>query len=174
MKPMLKKDFFSAIEYLLKAGFQPRFDTVNNGRIGLITFTDKNGTKQVEQVYSCTSLAANTFGKRFTTWLDEIVQKQNEKKVADSGIEVGSRVWDKLMYTGRTISEIRAGGVLVLDNGAQRTLDEVQKPAPEVNQEDLKEISSLQELLEVSKNLEPTSPELIAALNEAQSTAIKQ
>ncbi len=31
------------------------------------------------------------------------------------------------MYTVRTISEIRAGGVLVLDNGAQRTLDEVQK-----------------------------------------------
>ena len=29
------------------------------------------------------------------------------------------------MYTLRTISEIRAG-VLVLDNGAQRTLDEVQ------------------------------------------------
>ncbi|WP_170852146.1 hypothetical protein [Escherichia coli] len=47
MKPMLKKDFFSAIENLLKAGFQPRFYTVNSGRIGLITFTDKNGTKQV-------------------------------------------------------------------------------------------------------------------------------
>ncbi|WIJ81484.1 hypothetical protein OI980_26395 (plasmid) [Enterobacter roggenkampii] len=46
---MLKKDFFSAIENLLKAGFQPRFYTVNSGRIGLITFTDKNGTKQVEQ-----------------------------------------------------------------------------------------------------------------------------
>ncbi|HFZ4733932.1 hypothetical protein [Escherichia coli] len=60
MKPMLKKDFFLAIENLLKAGFQPRFYTVNSGRIGLITFTDKNGTKQVEQVYSCTSLAANT------------------------------------------------------------------------------------------------------------------
>nr|WCL22548.1 hypothetical protein [Klebsiella pneumoniae subsp. pneumoniae] len=44
---MLKKDFFSAIENLLKAGFQPRFYTVNSGRIGLITFTDKNGTKQV-------------------------------------------------------------------------------------------------------------------------------
>ena len=114
---MLKKDFFSAIENLLKAGFQPRFYTVNSGRIGLITFTDKNGTKQVEQVYSCTSLAANTFGKRFTTWLEEIFQKHNEEKVADSGFEVGSRVWDKLMYTLRTISEIRAGGVLVLDNG---------------------------------------------------------
>ncbi|MGQ6600193.1 hypothetical protein ACUND9_25120 [Serratia sp. IR-2025] len=110
MKPMLKKDFFSAIENLLKAGFQPRFYTVNSGRIGLITFTDKNGTKQVEQVYSCTSLAANTFGKRFTTWLEEIFQKHNEEKVADSGFEVGSRVWDKLMYTLRTISEIRAGG----------------------------------------------------------------
>ena len=36
-----------AIENLLKAGFQPRFYTVNSGRIGLITFTDKNGTKQV-------------------------------------------------------------------------------------------------------------------------------
>ncbi|OZP65176.1 hypothetical protein FHN83_00465 (plasmid) [Leclercia adecarboxylata] len=34
MKPMLKKDFFSAIENLLKAGFQPRFYTVNSGRIG--------------------------------------------------------------------------------------------------------------------------------------------
>ncbi len=85
-----------------------------SGRIGLITFTDKNGTKQVEQVYSCTSLAANTFGKRFTTWLEEIFQKHNESP--DSGIEVGSRVWDKMMYTVRTISEIRAGGVLVLDN----------------------------------------------------------
>lgn len=42
-----QKDFFSAIENLLKAGFQPRFYTVNSGRIGLITFTDKNGTKQV-------------------------------------------------------------------------------------------------------------------------------
>lgn len=176
MKPMLKKDFFSAIENLLKAGFQPRFYTVNSGRIGLITFTDKNGTKQVEQVYSCTSLAANTFGKRFTTWLEEIFQKHNEKKVADSGIEVGSRVWDKMMYTVRTISEIRAGGVLVLvlDNGAQRTLDEVQKTAPEANQVEPKEISSLKELLNASKNLEPTSPELIAALNEAQSTAIKR
>lgn len=174
MKPMLKKDFFSAIENLLKAGFQPRFYTVNSGRIGLITFTDKNGTKQVEQVYSCTSLAANTFGKRFTTWLEEIFQKHNENKVADSGIEVGSRVWDKLMYTVRTISEIRAGGVLVLDNGAQRTLDEVQKPAPEANQVEPKEISSLKELLNASKNLEPTSPELIAALNEALSTAIKR
>ncbi len=28
LKPMLKKDFFSAIENLLKAGFQPRFYTV--------------------------------------------------------------------------------------------------------------------------------------------------
>ena len=37
---MLKK-IFSAIENLLKAGFQPRFYTVNSGRIGLITFTDK-------------------------------------------------------------------------------------------------------------------------------------
>lgn len=174
MKPMLKKDFFSAIEKLLNAGFQPRFYTVNSGRIGLITFTDKNGTKQVEQVYSCTFLAANTFEKRFTTWLEEIFQKHNEKKVADSGIEVGSRVWDKLMYTVRTISEIRVGGVLVLDNGAQRTLDEVQKPAPEANQVEPKEISSLQELLNASKNLEPTSPELIAALNQAQSTAIKR
>ncbi len=96
------------------------------------------------------------------------------KKVADSGIEVGSRVWDKMMYTVRTISEIRAGGVLVLDNGAQRTLDEVQKTAPEANQVEPKEISSLKELLNASKNLEPTSPELIAALNEAQSTAIKR
>ncbi|WP_241211077.1 hypothetical protein [Enterobacter kobei] len=119
---MLKKDFFSAIENLLKAGFQPRFYTVNSGRIGLITFTDKNGTKQVEQVYSCTSLAANTFGKRFTTWSEEIFQKHNEKKVSDSGFEVGSRVWDKLMYTVRTISEIRAGGVLVLDKEVKRFL----------------------------------------------------
>ncbi len=71
------------------------------------------------------------------------------------------------MYTLRTISEIRAGGVLVLDNGAQRTLDEVQKTAPETNQVEPKEISSLQELLNASKNLEPTSPELIAALNES-------
>ncbi len=110
MKPMLKKIFFQLLKTFLKAGFQPRFYTVNSGRIGLITFTDKNGTKQVEQVYSCTSLAANTFGKRFTTWLEEIFQKHNEKKkVADSGIEVGSRVWDKMMYTVRTISEIRAG-----------------------------------------------------------------
>lgn len=171
---MLKKDFFSAIENLLKAGFQPRFYTVNSGRIGLITFIDKNGTKQVEQVYSCTSLAANTYRKRFTTWSEEIFQKHKEKKVADSGIEVGSRVWDKLMYTVRTISEIRTGGVLVLDNGAQRTLDEVQKPAPEAKQVEPKEISSLQELLNASKNLEPTSPELIAALKQAQSTAIKR
>ncbi|BDO05838.1 hypothetical protein [Klebsiella quasipneumoniae] len=66
--------------------------TVADGRIGLITFTDKNGTKQVEQVYSCTSLAANTFGKRFTTWLEEIFQKHNEEKVADSGFEAGTGI----------------------------------------------------------------------------------
>ncbi|MGQ6215294.1 hypothetical protein ACUNGV_25910, partial [Serratia sp. IR-2025] len=40
---------------------------------------------------------------------------------------------------------------------------------------DTPEISlTLQELLNASKNLEPTSPELIAALNEALSTAIKR
>lgn len=49
-----------------------------------------------------------------------------------------------------------------------------QKTAPEANQVEPKEISSLKELLNASKNLEPTSPELIAALNEAQSTAIKR
>lgn len=61
----------------------------------------------------------------------------------------------------------------MLDNGAQRTLDEVQKRHLKQTVEP-KEISSLQELLNASKNLEPTSPELIAALNEALSTAIKR
>ncbi len=97
-----------------------------------------------------------------------------KKKVADSGIEVGSRVWDKMMYTVRTISEIRAGVCWCWITVHSVLWMKFKKRLLKQTEVEPKEISSLKELLNASKNLEPTSPELIAALNEAQSTAIKR
>lgn len=89
MKPMLKKDFFAAVESLLTNGFKPTFYTVDNGKIGILSFTDKNGSKQVEQVYSCTYLGANTIATRFLSWFTQAIELhfKNESTPSDSAAE---------------------------------------------------------------------------------------
>ncbi|HHX8240212.1 TPA: hypothetical protein ACVS3D_003533 [Enterobacter asburiae] len=86
MKPMLKKDFFFAVKALLNNGFRPTFYTVQNDAIGLIAFIDKNGDKQVEQVYSCFTPARDNIAKRFRGWF-ETVSNEYHAALADAHAE---------------------------------------------------------------------------------------
>nr|WP_193216063.1 hypothetical protein [Salmonella enterica]AKJ19762.1 hypothetical protein [Salmonella enterica subsp. enterica serovar Typhimurium] len=104
MKPMLKSAFFSAVKSLLTNGFRPTFYTVNCGRIGIIAFTDKNGSKQVEQVYSCTSLAVKTIAPRFEKWFAAAVAEFHA--AAAETLESGQQVLDK--GTVRTVTGFRS------------------------------------------------------------------
>lgn len=73
MKPMLKKDFVTAINSLLANGFKPTFFTEQNDAIGLITFIDKNGDQQVERVYCQHTPSRDLIARRFTKWFNEII-----------------------------------------------------------------------------------------------------
>ncbi len=104
MKPMLKSAFFSAVKSLLTNGFRPTFYTVNNGGIGIIAFIDKNGSKQVEQVYSCSSLAVATIAPRFEKWFAAAVAEFHAD--AAESLESGQQVLDK--GTVRTVTGFRS------------------------------------------------------------------
>lgn len=132
MKPMLKADFFTAVKNLLVNGFRPTFYTINAGMIGVLAFNDKNGNKQVEQVYSCSSQATSLMSERFRGWFSAI---DNEFHAAQAEkLNVGDKVKDG--DTVRTVTAIRrtvargengtpknqvcaASGVIVLDNGVE-------------------------------------------------------
>lgn len=130
MKPMLKAAFFTAVKNLLVNGFNPTFYTIQNEAIGLISFIDKNGDKQVEEVYSCFTPARDNIAKRFRGWF-ETVSNEHHADLADA-MAVGDKVQDG--DTVRTVTAIRrvvarsangtpknqvcaASGVIVLDNG---------------------------------------------------------
>ncbi|ELY2473176.1 hypothetical protein SMB93_003573 [Cronobacter sakazakii] len=143
MKPMLKTAFFTLVNDLLARGITPELKVSPMTSYGSLKWSEGDSSR-VEELYSvrdCSPLTASTFRKRFTAWFAEIMQKHQEQLVADAGIVVGCKVWDDLMYALHTVTEIRAGGVLVLDNGVERTLEEVKtlapNEAPEVKEEKL-------------------------------------
>lgn len=127
MKPMLKAAFLSLVNDLLARGIKPVLNASTLTSYGSIKWTDGDSTR-VEQLYSvrdCSPLTASIFRKRFIAWFEEIVNKHQVQLVADAGIVVGGLVWDKLFYTKRTVTAIRADGVLELDAEVARRLDEV-------------------------------------------------
>ncbi|EGE2353521.1 hypothetical protein DL738_11760 [Escherichia coli] len=117
MKPMLKSAFFSAVKSLLTNGFRPTFYTVNCGQIGIIAFTDKNGSKQVEQVYSCTSLAVKTITPRFEKWFSAAVAEFHAAAAED--LEPGQQVLDNGIV--RTVTGFRNVFIRSI-NGTPRAL----------------------------------------------------
>lgn len=115
MKPMLKSAFFSAVKSLLADDFKPTFYTVNSGTIGIISYIDKNGTKQVEQVYSCSHIARDTITPRFQGWFNAIMA-EHHASVADK-LSVGDKVMDG--KTERTVTHI-SRRVLLDSNGLRK------------------------------------------------------
>ena len=80
MHTMLKTEFFSAVKSLLADGFKPTFYTVDNEAIGIISWVDGNGTKQVEQAYSRHTPARDIIAKRFRGWFETIMAEHNAKE----------------------------------------------------------------------------------------------
>ncbi|EQA6233040.1 hypothetical protein ACYJ2I_004074 [Enterobacter hormaechei] len=129
MKPMLKKDFLTAVKSLLENGFKPTFATQQNDAIGLISFVDKNGDQQIERVYCQHTPSRDLIAQRFTKWFDT-ASNEHHASMADA-LTVGDKVQDG--DTVRTVTAIRrvvatsangtpktqvcaASGLIVLDN----------------------------------------------------------
>uniref|UniRef100_A0A7M2QNC9 Uncharacterized protein n=1 Tax=feces metagenome TaxID=1861841 RepID=A0A7M2QNC9_9ZZZZ len=174
MKPMLKTAFFSLVNDLLARGISPELKVSPMTSYGYLKWVEGDSSR-VEELYSvrdCSPLTASTFRKRFTAWFAEIMQKYQERLVVNAGIVVGCRVWDHLMYAQRTVKEIRAGGVMVLDNGAERTLEEVKPLLPN----EAEKVTTIRnQILETPRSLFTVANDVVRAamIADAHTEALK-
>lgn len=147
MKPMLKATFFSLVTDLLTRKITPTIKWAKCGADGTINWSEADGTSCVEPLYRTNPSSAHAMRKRFDDWFADVVNMHQVQLVASAGITVGCCVWDELFYKQRTVTAIRADGMLELDAEVERRLDQVKAllpDEPEVEEDafDLKAINA--------------------------------
>ncbi|MDU1983678.1 MAG: hypothetical protein E6733_00995 [Streptococcus parasanguinis] len=159
MKIMLKAVFISHVHSILSRNLAPKLQLSALTSWGNLLWTDQDGNKQVEPLFSTSDHSPQTASNlrdRFKGWFDDALQAHQEALIAASGIKVGDIVFDKNTYHSRPVTAIRQG-MIVLEDRVEVSLKDVICPTKRALTAEEKE-------LEAILNSMPSNHEMVETL----------
>jgi len=169
MKTMLKAVFISHVHSILSRNLAPKLQISALTSWGNLLWTDEDGNKQVEPLFSTSDHSPQTASNlrdRFKSWFDAALQAHQEALIAASGIEVGDIVFDKNTYRSRPVTAIRQG-MIVLEERVEVSLKDVIYPTKRALTAEEKELEAILNFMPSNQEMAETLRNDTATINDS-------